>query len=61
MDNSSSQSESSSNNTAQPINNSISNKTTSCESISSNIILFKLEEDGFTTPDGKAKELIKEL
>ncbi|GBC18334.2 hypothetical protein GLOIN_2v476723 [Rhizophagus irregularis DAOM 181602=DAOM 197198] len=61
MDNSSSQSESSSNNTAQPINNSISNKTTSYENISNNIILFKLEEDGFTTPDGKAKELIKEL
>ncbi|GBC18336.2 hypothetical protein GLOIN_2v1869728 [Rhizophagus irregularis DAOM 181602=DAOM 197198] len=61
MDNSSSQSESSSSNSAQPINNSISNKTTSYENISNNIILLKLEEDGFTTPDGKAKELIKEL
>ncbi|PKY47315.1 hypothetical protein RhiirA4_522194 [Rhizophagus irregularis] len=61
MDNRSSQSESSSSNSAQPINNFISNKTTSYENISSNIILLKLEEDGFTTPDGKAKELIKEL
>src|SRR4051794_19237631 len=34
---------------------------TSLENIFNNIILFKLEEEGFTTPDEKAKELIKEL
>ncbi len=37
------------------------NKTTLCENISDNYILFQLEKDGFTTPDKKAKELIKEL
>ncbi len=31
------------------------------DSVTNNHILFKLEQDGFITPDEKAKELIKEL
>ncbi|CAB4407556.1 unnamed protein product [Rhizophagus irregularis] len=62
MEGSSSQSGSSSCNTIPEIHDSVfSYKTVSHENFFNNSILLKLEEDGFTTPDGKAKELIKEL
>ncbi|PKK62003.1 hypothetical protein RhiirC2_855949, partial [Rhizophagus irregularis] len=64
MEGSSSQSGSSSTNTAPgnlENNNSLSYKTILYENLSNNRILLKLEEDGFITPDEKAKELIKEL
>ncbi|PKC67051.1 TPR-like protein [Rhizophagus irregularis] len=64
MEGSSSQSGSSSTNTAPgnlENNNSLSYKTILYENMSNNRILLKLEEDGFITPDEKAKELIKEL
>ncbi|CAB4438137.1 unnamed protein product [Rhizophagus irregularis] len=62
MEGSSSQSGSSSSNTIPEIHDSVfSYKTASHENFFNNSILLKLEEDGFTTPDEKAKELIKEL
>ncbi|CAB5180634.1 unnamed protein product [Rhizophagus irregularis] len=62
MEGSSSQSGSSSSNTIPEIHDSVlSYNTASYENFFNNSILLKLEEDGFTTPDGKAKELIKEL
>ncbi|RGB24292.1 hypothetical protein C1646_821679 [Rhizophagus diaphanus] len=64
MEGSSSQSGSSSTNTASgnlENNNSLSYKTILYENMSNDRILLKLEEDGFITPDEKAKELIKEL
>ncbi|CAB4407548.1 unnamed protein product [Rhizophagus irregularis] len=62
MEGSSSQSKSSSSNTIPEIHDSVfSNKTASHENFFNNSILLKLEEDEFTTPDEKAKELIKEL
>ncbi|RGB31880.1 hypothetical protein C1646_763557 [Rhizophagus diaphanus] len=62
MERSSSQSGSSSSNTIPEIHDSVfSYKTVSHENFFNNSILLKLEEDGFTTPDRKAKELIKEL
>ncbi|CAB5180630.1 unnamed protein product [Rhizophagus irregularis] len=62
MEGSSSQSGSSSSNTIPEIHDSVfSYNTASHENFFNNSILLKLEEDGFTTPDGKAKELIKEL
>ncbi|UZO06677.1 uncharacterized protein OCT59_026987 [Rhizophagus irregularis] len=42
-------------------NNSLSYKTILYENMFNNRILLKLGEDGFITPDEKAKELIKEL
>ncbi|CAI2193431.1 9050_t:CDS:2, partial [Funneliformis geosporum] len=42
-------------------NISILSKTVSLESITNNQILLKLEEDGLTTPDEKAKELLMRL
>ncbi|CAB5204242.1 unnamed protein product, partial [Rhizophagus irregularis] len=64
MEGSSSQSGSSSTNTAPgnlENNNSLSYKTILYENMSNNRILLKLEKDGFITPDEKSKELIKEL
>ncbi|UZO07107.1 uncharacterized protein OCT59_027407 [Rhizophagus irregularis] len=62
MEGSSSQSGSFSSNTIPEIHDSVfSYKTASRENFFNNSILLKLEEDGFTTPDEKAKELIKEL
>ncbi|PKC04702.1 hypothetical protein RhiirA5_421884, partial [Rhizophagus irregularis] len=63
MEGSSSQSGSSSSNIIPEIHDSVfSYKTVSHENFFNNSsILLKLEEDGFTTSDGKAKELIKEL
>ncbi|PKY28960.1 hypothetical protein RhiirB3_530189, partial [Rhizophagus irregularis] len=62
MEGSSSQSGSSTSNTIPEIHDSVfSYKTASHENFFNNSILLKLEEDGFTTPDEKAKELIKEL
>ncbi|PKC07984.1 hypothetical protein RhiirA5_478301 [Rhizophagus irregularis] len=42
-------------------NISVEFKTPSLENISNNYILIKLEQDGFTTPDEKVEELIKNL
>ncbi|GET50827.1 kinase-like domain-containing protein [Rhizophagus irregularis DAOM 181602=DAOM 197198] len=62
MEGSSSQSGSSSSNTIPEIHDSVfSYKTVSHENFFNNSILLKLEEDGFTTPDEKAEELIKRL
>ncbi|PKK67299.1 hypothetical protein RhiirC2_867861, partial [Rhizophagus irregularis] len=62
MEGSSSQSGSFSSNIISEIHDSVfSYKTASHENFFNNSILLKLEEDGFTTPDEKAKELIKEL
>ncbi|PKC02255.1 hypothetical protein RhiirA5_504150, partial [Rhizophagus irregularis] len=61
MEGSSSQDGSSSCNTIPEIHDSaFSYKTVSHENFN-NSILLKLEEDGFTTPDEKAEELIKRL
>ncbi|RIA82129.1 hypothetical protein C1645_835876 [Glomus cerebriforme] len=43
------------------INNTVAYKTVSHRSISNNLILLELEEDGFFEPDEKAKKLIAEL
>ncbi|RGB34937.1 hypothetical protein C1646_700673, partial [Rhizophagus diaphanus] len=62
MEGSSSQSGSFSCNTNPEIHDSVfSYKTVSYENFFNNSIILKLEEDEFTTPDEKAKELIKEL
>ncbi|CAB5179871.1 unnamed protein product [Rhizophagus irregularis] len=63
MEGSSSQSGSSSSNTIPEIHGSavFSYKTVSHENFFNNSILLKLEENGFTTPDEKAEELIKRL
>ncbi|PKY27380.1 protein prenylyltransferase [Rhizophagus irregularis] len=63
MEGSSSQSGSSSSNTIPEIHDSavFSYKTVSHENFFNNSILLKLEENGFTTPDEKAEELIKRL
>ncbi|PKK59644.1 hypothetical protein RhiirC2_871207, partial [Rhizophagus irregularis] len=62
MEGSSSQGGSSSSNTIPEIHDSVfSYKTVSHENFFNNSILLKLEEDGFTTPDEKAEELIKRL
>ncbi|PKY58389.1 hypothetical protein RhiirA4_449261, partial [Rhizophagus irregularis] len=62
MEGSSSQRESTSSNTTPEIHDSVfSYKTSSHENFFNNSILLKLKVDGFTTSDGKAKELIKEL
>ncbi|PKK63979.1 hypothetical protein RhiirC2_120744 [Rhizophagus irregularis] len=62
MEGSSSQRESTFSNSTPEIHDSVfSYKMASHENFFNNSILLKLEEDGFTTPDRKAKELIKEL
>ncbi|CAB4410399.1 unnamed protein product [Rhizophagus irregularis] len=62
MEGSSSQNGSSSCNIIPEIHDSVfSYKTVSHENFFNNSILLKLEEDGLTTPDEKAEELIKRL
>ncbi|POG58773.1 hypothetical protein GLOIN_2v1488344 [Rhizophagus irregularis DAOM 181602=DAOM 197198] len=62
MEGSSSQNGSSSCNTIPEIHDSVfSYKTISHENFFNNSILLKLKENGFTTPDEKAEELIKRL
>ncbi|CAB5199625.1 unnamed protein product [Rhizophagus irregularis] len=64
MEGSSSQSGNSSTNTASGSlenNDLVSYKTIFYENMLNNHILLKLEEDGFTTPDDKVEELLKNL